>query len=162
MKRIGLLGLGLLFTLCSLAQQTVNSQNILGKWVLYSVKQDGVFEFEIQSKKVTFDTTFAKSIKENATIREEDLADTLRASLTSLSDMGFEFFPNGKSMTYKGGNNQEEGTYEIDEKQGILTSYGSETGSKEVIAVKLVAGLLEMILIEPETEGVVMRFAKQK
>lgn len=162
MKRIGLLGLGLLLSLFSFAQQTVNSKNILGKWMLHSVKQEGMFEFEIQSKKVTFDTSFAKTMRANATILEEDLADTLRAGLASLSDLGFEFLPDGKSMAYKGGGNTEEGTYEIDEKQGVLTSYGSETGTKEVIAVKFVAGLLEMILIDPEQEGVVMRFAKQK
>ena len=161
MKKLGLFAIGLFLTFAGMAQQAVTATNILGKWKLYSVQQAGMFDYEIKSQKVIFDTTFSQNIAKSGEITEAALADTLRLGLASLSGMGFEFLKDGKSKSYGADGSSEEGTYELDEKQGILTVYGSKTESKEVIAVKFVAGLMEMSLIEPEQPGVLMRFAKE-
>ena len=121
-----------------------------------------MFSYETQSKKVVLDTAFSNLLT-TPDLTPAMFADTVRMGLANFGSYGFEFFADGKSRLYKGPDNEEAGTYTVDEKEGTLTSLGVETGSKEIMAVIINQGLLEIRLIEPEeSSGMLMRFAKAK
>lgn len=163
MKKVGLSLFGLVLAFVVTAQTTVNATNIIGRWMLHSIQQDGMFSYETKSQKVLIDTAFASALTSAGEMSPAAFADTIRVGLANFGEFGFEFFKDGKSKLHKGAGNTEDGTYTVNEKEGTLTSYGDETGSKEIMAVIIINGLLEIKLIEPEeSSGMTMRFLREK